>query len=43
MGQEIFEKNLAELPGDRRKKTLTVFGELTIPKRDPYSESVNEF
>jgi hypothetical protein len=42
MGREIFEKNLGELLA-KGKKTLTVFGEVRICKKHPYSESVNEF
>lgn len=43
VGREVFEKNLGDLPGDRRKKTLTVFGEVSIAKSHPYSEAVNNF
>ena len=43
MGREVLEKNISTLPGDRRKKTLTVFGELTIAKCHPFSEAVNGF
>ena len=43
MGREVFEKNISILPGDRKKKTLTVFGELTIAKSHPFSDAVNGF
>ena len=43
MGREVLEKNISTLSGDRRKKTLTVFGELTIAKSHPFSEAVNGF
>ena len=43
MGREVLEKNISTLPGDRRKKTLTVFGELTVAKSHPFSEAVNGF
>ena len=43
MGREVLEKNISTVPGDRRKKTLTVFGELTIARIHPFSEAVNGF
>ncbi len=43
MGKEFLVKNISTVPGDRRKKTLTVFGELTIAKSHPFSEAVNGF
>ena len=45
MGKEILEKNLGELPADRRKKktTLTQFGEISIANRHPFSEGQNGF
>src|SRR5665213_2047210 len=43
MGREVLQKNISVLPGDRRKKTLTVFGEIAIAKKHPYSEAVNGF
>src|SRR5215210_8572714 len=43
MGREVLEKNISTVPGDRRKKTLTVFGELTIARSHPFSEAVNGF
>jgi hypothetical protein len=43
VGREVFEKNLGELPGDRRKKTLTVYGEVALSKKHPYCQSWNEF
>ncbi len=43
MGKEVLEKNISTLPGDRRKKTLTVLGEMTIAKSHPFSEAVNGF
>lgn len=39
MGQEVLEKSTSKLPGDRIKKTLTVFGEIAIAKSHPYSEA----
>lgn len=43
MGRDVLEKNISSLPGDRRKKTLTVFGKVTIAKSHPFSEAVNGF
>ena len=43
MGREVLEKNISTVAGDRRKKTLTVFGELTIARIHPFSEAVNGF
>lgn len=39
MGREVLEKSISKLPGDRIKKTLTVFGEIAIAKSHPYSEA----
>jgi hypothetical protein len=43
MVREVLEKNISAVSGDRRKKTLTFFGELTIVKSHPFSEAVNGF
>lgn len=44
MGREVLEKNISTLSGDRRKKKiLTVFGELQVAKSHCFSEAVNGF
>ena len=43
MGREVLEKNISTLSGNRRKKTLTVFGELIIAKSHQFSQAVNGF
>jgi len=45
MGKEILEKNLGDLPVDRRKKktTLTQFGEIEIANKHLFSKGMNGF
>lgn len=43
MDRAVLEKNISTLPADRRKKILTVFGELIIAKSHSFSEVVNGF
>ena len=44
MGKEILEKNLSDVPADRRKKkTLTRYGQIAIANQHPFSEGKNGF
>lgn len=43
LSKEVLEKNLSKLPADRRKKTLTQFGEISIANHHPFSQGKNGF
>jgi hypothetical protein len=41
LGREVLEANIRTLPADRRKKTLTKFGRVSLNKTHSFSEGAN--
>jgi hypothetical protein len=41
VGREVLEANISTLPADRRKKTLTKFGKVSLNKTHAFSEGAN--